>query len=145
VSRRFAAASAALVCSLAVASAPVAASASAGSTPTKVEVYTLKDSGRSVSVLRGKTFRVRLQNCGDCGEQWVISTRPRPRVLSLVSRHETSTAKPPAVGGENHTIWTFRADEPGRTTMAMSEHSAEKGGKVIKRFRLTVTVHTPVG
>jgi curli biogenesis system outer membrane secretion channel CsgG len=105
------------------------------------KVYTYANNGQTVSFAKVTTFKVRLQNCADCGEQWHFVVKPSSRQLNLVSRREVSTAKPPAVGGEAHTIWTFQTTRnPGRTTMVMAETSAEKGGKTIKRFTLHVRV-----
>lgn len=129
----------------AVAAAPVMTAASAApSQPAAHErVFGYADSGRTVNVSNGATFQVRLENCADCGQQWHFVRRPAARTVTVVSRHEVSTAKPPAVGGDAHTIWTFHATRnPGKTSMEMVETSAERGGKVIKRFTLTVDVHT---
>lgn len=104
-------------------------------------VYHDKASGHTISVAEGKTFKVSLEACGDCGQHWSFTHRPAAATVEVEHRRVVSDAKPPAVGGNDHTIWTFRAVSTGKTTMRMVERSADDGNKVIKRFTLTVEVH----
>jgi hypothetical protein len=117
-----------------------AATAASAQSTVPVRVFTASDSGRTITMIIGTTFKVRLANCADCGDEWSFSQRPVSRVVKVEHRAEVSTATPPAVGGEAHTIWTFQTERAGKTTMRIAEHSAEQGGKVIKRFTLTIKV-----
>ncbi len=119
--------------------APVVAPAAAARA-SQVRTFGYSDSGRTVHVSKGATFKVRLKGCGDCGDYWSFSHRPDKAVVKVVSRRVVAAAKPPAVGGYDHTIWTMKAVGRGTTTMRMAEHSASQHGKVIKRFSLTVKV-----
>jgi predicted secreted protein len=136
----------ALVASTAFASAAPLVSASAA-TPAPVaatvRTYHQMDSGRTVTAFVGKPFKVRLEVCGDCGSSLKLVS-PNTRVLHLVRRSITSTAKPPAVGGEEFETWTFEAKNAGKATIRITKRSAEQGGKVSPRFHLTVKVSTLV-
>lgn len=132
----------ALITTTAIASvAPLASASAATSAPAaaKTVVYHQKDSGRTVKAVIGKPFEVRLEVCGDCGDSLKLAL-PAKRVLHLDHTSIKSTAKPPAVGGEQFETWTFEGRNPGVATIAVSERSAEKGGKVTKRFTLKVKV-----
>jgi predicted secreted protein len=109
--------------------APVAAQA--------VTIYHQKDSGSTVKTLADSTFRVRLEVCGDCGSSLKLIA-PNPRVLRVEHRSITSTAKPPAVGGEQFETWTFKARNPGTASIRVTKRSAS--GKVSPRFHLTIHV-----
>jgi hypothetical protein len=115
--------------------APATASAAATS---HEPVYTHADSGHTEHLAVGTTFKVRLRGCGDCGDSWSFPKRPDPHVVKILSRRVIAEAKPPAVGGYDHTVWTMKVVGRGSTTMRMAEHAATEGGKVIKRFRLTI-------
>lgn len=123
----------------ATAVAVAAPTATATAATTNVPVFHQKDSGRSVTELVGKVFKVRLEVCGDCGSSLRLIT-PDTRVLRVVNRSLKSTAKPPAVGGEQFETWTFKARNPGTAKIAVTQKDAEKGGKVHQRFELTVHV-----
>jgi predicted secreted protein len=134
----------ALIASTALASAtPLAAVAAATPAPVaaKGAVYHQKDSGRTVNAFVGKAFKVRLEVCGDCGDSLKLIT-PSPRVLRVEHRSLVSTAKPPAVGGEQFETWTFEAKNPGKATIRVTQTSAQRGGKTSPRFHLTVKVRT---
>lgn len=121
-----------------LAAGPFAAGAAASAEP---PVYTHADSGKSVKLAHGTTFKVRLKGCGDCGLFWTISHHPDPGVVKQVGHKVVKpVAKPPAVGGYDHTTWTFKTVGNGATTMRMAEHDAKNHNKVVKRFKLTVQV-----
>ncbi|HEX3705204.1 MAG TPA: protease inhibitor I42 family protein [Mycobacteriales bacterium] len=103
-------------------------------------VFDHHDSGRAISVTRGTTFKVSLEACGDCGQYWSFAHRPAGATLKVEKKLVKPDAKPPAVGGNDHTIWTFRGVGKGRTTMRIVERSAENRQKIIKHFTLTVGV-----
>jgi hypothetical protein len=121
--------------------APLAAVAAATPAPVaaKPVVYHQKDSGRTVKASVGKAFEVRLEVCADCGDSLRLIA-PNARVLRLEHTSVTSTAKPPAVGGEEFETWTFKPKNPGSAAIRVTQRSAEKGGKVTKRFALKVHV-----
>jgi predicted secreted protein len=125
----------AVVCAsgLAVA-APATGSAATATEP----VYTHADSGHTEHLRVGTVFKVRLRGCGDCGDSWSFSKRPNAHVVKVLRRRVVPEAKPPAVGGYDHTVWTMKVVGRGSTTMRIAEHAAAEGGKVIKRFRLTI-------
>lgn len=102
-------------------------------------VYRQKDSGRTVTAFVGKPFKIRLEVCGDCGDSLKLTSANTP-VLHMTHVSLTSTAKPPAVGGEQFETWTFEARKAGRAAIRVVERRAEKGGKTSPRFRLTVRV-----
>jgi hypothetical protein len=113
-------------------SAGLATTAIAGSTsPT----YTHKDTGRTVHLAVGTEFRVSLRTCADCGDSWKWAHRPDAGVVKLLSKRVVSKAKPPAVGGEASTIYTFKVVGAGRTHEGLTEIGPS--GKVIAHFRLT--------
>jgi hypothetical protein len=120
---------------------PLAAATAATPAPVsaKTAVYHQKDSGRTVAAVVGKAFKVRLEVCADCGDSLKLAL-PSKRVLRLDHTSIKSTAKPPAVGGEEFETWTFEGRNPGLTTIAVSQRSAQKGGKVTRRFTLRVRV-----
>jgi predicted secreted protein len=120
--------------------APLTSAAAATPAPVAAQaapVYHQKDSGRTVKTLTGDTFQIRLEVCGDCGSSLKL-TAPAPRVLRVEHRSITSTAKPPAVGGEQFETWTFKARTPGSASIRVSQRTAS--GKVSPRFHLTVHV-----
>jgi predicted secreted protein len=121
--------------------APITESASAAST---TPVYTNHDSGKTVTQVRGSTFKVRLKGCGPCGLYWSISKKPDAAVVERVGHKTTKPINPSTVGGYDRTTWTFKAVGHGTTTMRMAEHDAKQRNKVIKRFSLTVKVTTPL-
>lgn len=125
-------------------STPFVATATAAPATAKVTTYSIKNSGQTVSMVRGTVFKVHLHYCGDCGDSWSFAQKPAPRIVAFEGRKNTSTAKPPAVGGENDGYWTFKATGPGTTKIRLAEHSAQKSGQVTKRFTLTVKVAAPL-
>lgn len=130
-----ASASTALACSLAG-----IASAQAAVTATSPVVYHAGSSGKTVIVTQGTTFKISLEACGDCGDSWSFSHRPASSIVKVTGHKTVSEAKPPAVGGQDHQIWTFKARHNGTTTIRLVERSAEKSNKVIKHYSLTVKV-----
>ncbi|HVY10412.1 MAG TPA: protease inhibitor I42 family protein [Mycobacteriales bacterium] len=107
----------------------------------KPTVFHRSSSGMTVSMKKGKTFKVSLHGCGDCGDYWSYGHRPDRKVLAKAAKTRTVSEAPPgAVGGTDHRVWTFKAVGRGTTTMRMVEHSASHHNKVIARFTLTVKV-----
>jgi predicted secreted protein len=103
-------------------------------------VYHYAASGKTIVVKSGKTFKVSLEACGDCGARWSFGHRPASAILKVTGNKTVSDAKPGAVGGNDHQVFTFKAGHNGKTTMRLVERSAEKSDAVIKRFTLTVRV-----
>jgi hypothetical protein len=126
--RRFAALSTAVLAT----SVGLATTAVASST---APTYTHRDTGRTVHLAVGKVFRVRLLTCADCGDSWKWVHRPHAGVVKLVSKRVVSEAKPPAVGGEAHTVYRFKVVGAGRTHEGLTEIGPS--GKAMAHFRLT--------
>jgi predicted secreted protein len=126
---------------LATIATPLAAAASPSATSVGTTTYNGTQSGKTIMVKPGAVFKVHLHYCSDCGDNWVFSRKPAATTVAFEGRKNTSTAKAPAVGGENDGYWTFKAVGKGTTTIGLAEHSAEKkDDAVIKRFTLTVKV-----
>ena len=107
----------------------------------KPVVFHKSSSGMTIAVKEGKTFKVSLQACGDCGDHWAYKHRPASAVLEQIGTPKTVSEAPPgAVGGNNHKVWTFKAVGQGKTTMRMVERTARDHNKVIGHFTLTVEV-----
>jgi predicted secreted protein len=124
-----------LASTLAFAIGPVADAASASSS---TPVYHQSDSGKTVSLAEGTTFKVRLKVCEDCGNFWHWKVRPDSDVVKIVSKKDVSSAKPPAVGGINTVTWTMKVVGPGDTAMKLVQKAASQNNKVVKRFTLYV-------
>ncbi len=121
---------------LALALTPTAGSAAA---PAGTPVYHHSDSGRTVHVVPGEKFKVRLKVCETCGYRWSFAHRPAKDVVKLVDKHRVSSAKPPEVGGINTITWTYKAVGHGKTRIKLIQRSPAQ--KVVKHFALTVKVH----
>ena len=93
------------------------------------------------AVKEGKTFKVSLRACGDCGDHWSYQHRPDASVLKQIGTPKTVSEAPAgAVGGNNHKVWTFKAVGKGTTKMRMVERTARNHNKVIDHFTLTIEV-----
>jgi predicted secreted protein len=134
IKRTIAVSIATAVSSLLLATGAVTATASA------TRVYTHADSGRTVHLKIGTTFKVNLKTCADCGDAWHFTKRPSIGVVRLVSKHVVSHNKPPVVGGFARTIYRFKVVGAGRTTERMVE-TGPGNGHVVGRFKLTEVTH----
>lgn len=119
--------------------AAVPASAAAPTVPT----YHLRDSGKTVSLMKGDRVRVDLKTEQDGGYAWVRRAPTGTGELTLIKKSTRPYDHPPmTVGYPYHTTYLFEATKNGPTTLRFVERRSFDKTDVIKRFRLTVNVHS---
>ena len=119
----------------------VAATAAAAPSAHALEVVAREgDRGRAVTLQRGDTLRLSLEENGTTGYSWRTVRRPARSVLRQRSNRFVAPAEtsPPTTGapGRREVVW--RATGTGRTRLAL--RLVGPGGDSGGTFRLTVTV-----
>ena len=123
----------------------IAAQATAAGAST-VRVYHLSDSGRTVHVSKGATFRVSLVAATDGGYSWDFSRRTNAAIVKYSGRKGYSLAPspqttPPTVGASTRQVFTFHAVGDGMTSFKLGEYPpGPRGQKAARSFSLTVKV-----
>jgi predicted secreted protein len=108
---------------------------------TTLRTYHLRDSGATIAVDNGETFRISLRTATDGGYSWAVTKHPDPKVLDLL--HKTVVPLPHPGGGvgfPSRTSYTYRGVGVGRTSVTIVERQSFAPGSTIKRFRLTIDV-----
>jgi predicted secreted protein len=84
-------------------------------------VLTLADSGKTVTLVRNRRLRVRLDVCYSCGYHWQTLLAPDRRVLRRQAQRQESddTCKGPCVGGSAVTIFRYVARSTGTTRLRL--------------------------
>ena len=114
--------------------------ATAQATSPAPKVVGQSDSGRTVALAPGQELRIRLSVCSSCGYHWQIERAPDKAVLTrLKQRRQASNCRPPCVGGNEVTIFRYRARAAGTTTLRLG-YIPPGGRKATKQFRLRVRV-----
>jgi predicted secreted protein len=111
--------------------------------PAAAKTFRESDSGASVKIKQGKTFKVRLDQAFDGGYAWSKAKPKDQSVVKLVRKRtlpgECATI-PYCVGGTNIFVATYRAVAPGKTKLRLVQRQSFGDGDVLGRFKLDVTV-----
>ena len=99
------------------------------------------DSGRTVTLHRGDTLRVSLEENPSTGFGWQIARKPARRVLVRRSNRYVAPPQrdPPVAGAPGRRVIVWRAVGRGSTRLAL-RLVPPGGGKASERFRLRVRV-----
>ncbi len=101
---------------------------------------TAKDNGTAVTVKTGDTFTVKLEGNPSTGYTWEAQDLDT-RLLEQVGDAEFSGGVPGMVGSGGDLTLTFKALQPGTTTLTLVYHRPwEKDVDPIDTFSVTVTV-----
>jgi predicted secreted protein len=110
--------------------------------PADAKTFKQADSGSSVTVKKGKRFKVRLEQASDGGYEWKVAKPAKARVLKLVRTRTlpgSCAGDPYCIGGTTTFVATYKAVGRGRAKVRLV-HQRSFSGETIGRFKLDVTV-----
>jgi inhibitor of cysteine peptidase len=101
---------------------------------------TANDNGTTVTVKTGDTFTIKLEGNPSTGYTWEAKDLDTG-ILEQVGEAEFSGGAPGVVGSPGTLTLTFKALQPGTTTLTLVYHRPwEKDVEPIETFSVTVTV-----
>ena len=103
----------------------------------------IKSSGKTVSLDRGDTLRIKLRETPGTGYGWRVTKKPSGAVATLKSNaFKVDPQKPgsPTVGGPGTRIFTYRAKADGTTSLTIKLFPPGRGTKAAKKFTLKLAV-----
>ena len=114
--------------------------APATSAAPKTRILTVKDSGKTVTLVPGQRLRIELEVCYSCGYHWETTRAPSKQVLTRQKQLQRGNGcAAPCAGGSATTIFRYLGRAAGRTSLRLS-YIPPGSTKPAKRFNLTVRV-----
>ena len=102
---------------------------------------TMQDSGRTLSLNRGDTFRIALQSNPTTGFSWIEAGRPDPAVIRLKAWQFVSARKQKElVGAPGETEFIYKAVGPGETEIRLNYKRSWETVAPAKTFMLKIHV-----
>src|SRR3954451_13985246 len=122
-----------------------AAALGATAAPAGAKTFKQADTGSSITVKAGDTFKVRLRQAFDGGYAWKVKKVSDASVVKLVDTKDVKATCDdnnrglPCIGGFNWFVATFKAVGTGTASIRMVEKRSFEN-KVVQRWRIGVTV-----
>jgi len=116
----------------------------AGCASARDRTVTESANGKTIRLAVGKVVAIELRETPGTGYAWRTTTKPKPRILRLLSARFVPDAHPPGVVGFGGTaIWRYRGKRPGRTSTVIKLFPPGVGRRAVRTFRLTVIARRP--
>ncbi len=98
-----------------------AATAAPATRPVKTFTLTSKDNGMHLSLVKGDTVKLELDENPSTGYSWVYDQKPSSKVLEELSSASTPAPQtsPPTAGRSQTHVWTYRAQGAGATSVKL--------------------------
>ena len=102
---------------------------------------TMQDSGRTLSLKQGDTFRIALQSNPTTGFSWIEAGKPDPDVIRLTAKRFASARKQKnLVGASGETEFVYKAVGPGETEIRLNYKRSWETVAPAKTFMLKILV-----
>lgn len=102
---------------------------------------TMQDSGRTLSLKPGDSFRIALQSNPTTGFSWSEAAEPAPDVIRLtVKRFVSAQKQKDFVGGPGRTEFIYKAVAPGETEIRLNYKRSWETVAPDKTFMLKIIV-----
>ena len=105
--------------------------------PCKEKAVYAADNGTTINLNTGDTLKLRLNDYGDGGYSWVITSQDKAK-LSLISNNHVNGTD--ALGDFGSDVWTFKAIMPGTSTLSLVCQRPWATNDTCARFTIHVVV-----
>ena len=105
--------------------------------PCKEKAVYANDSGTTINLNKGDTLKLSLNDYGDGGYSWVITSQDKAKLSLISTNHVNGTGQ---VGSFGTDVWTFKADMPGISTLSLACQRPWATNDTCARFSIQVVV-----
>jgi inhibitor of cysteine peptidase len=106
--------------------------------PCTEKVVYANDSGSTIKLNKGDTLKLSLNDYGDGGYSWVITSQDKAKLSLVSSNHVNGSAD--ALGDFGTDVWTFKAITPGTSTLTLACQRPWATNDTCARFSIQVVV-----